>query len=218
MKKRLFGTILAVALIVSQAVTIFAAGSKIGEVSLTGDSVGWYELTMIEDKADMPDVTDDAVADKILDVNEGRATLQSIAELASELRAQLEGKDMLSRFFDLIPINGGRPVEGGKYLVTLSVSTLTSSVSNVKLLHYSTGRSAWEIVEPREVDYDNKEITVVFEDLSPVAIIADTSEAAADNTVGTSPKTGTESGWLLWLGAAVVLATAGTMAYKKARR
>ena len=45
MKKKLFGTILAAALIVSQAVTAFAAGeSKEGGMSLVGDSIGWYEL------------------------------------------------------------------------------------------------------------------------------------------------------------------------------
>ena len=56
MKKKLFGTILAAALIVSQAVTAFAAGeSKEGGMSLVGDSIGWYEL--VEATADsLPDL------------------------------------------------------------------------------------------------------------------------------------------------------------------
>ena len=44
MKKRILGTILAAALIVSQAVTAFAAGSRTSDVALSGDSIGSYEV------------------------------------------------------------------------------------------------------------------------------------------------------------------------------
>ena len=47
MKKKIFGTILAAALVVSQAVTVFAAGSKVGEASLAGDNAGQYTMTAI---------------------------------------------------------------------------------------------------------------------------------------------------------------------------
>ena len=36
MKKRLFGTFLAAALVLTQAVTVFAAGSRTADVALTG--------------------------------------------------------------------------------------------------------------------------------------------------------------------------------------
>ena len=94
MKKRLFGTILAAALIVSQAVAVFAAGeSKTGEMTLVGDSVGWYELK--EASADvLPDLAASApeVMAKIEAVNSGAETLQSVADLAPELADDLEGK------------------------------------------------------------------------------------------------------------------------------
>ena len=196
MKKRLFGTLLAAALIVSQAMSVFAADSKVGEASVAGDSVGKYEIDAISGEDALPDVTD----------------------LAPDLAAELAEKEMLTPFFDLTPINGGVLTADGKYVVTLSVSTLTKAMTDVRLLHYSTAREEWEIVEPTEVDYDNKEITAEFEDLSPVAVIAKVNDAAADNTVGTSPKTGAVSGWMIWMGAAIVLITAGAVTYRRSRR
>lgn len=218
MKKRLFGTLLAAALIVSQAMSVFAADSKIGEVAVAGDSVGYYELRMVGGEEDMPGVTDEAVIEKILAVNAGEESLQSVAELAPDLEDILAGKVLLTKFFDLVPINGGAKTEDGKYTVTLSVSTLTAAVTDVGLLHYSTARQKWEVVAPEDVDYDSKEITIEFEDLSPVAVIGKVNDAAADNTVGTSPKTGAVSGWMIWMGAAIVLITAGAVTYRRSRR
>lgn len=218
MKKKLFGTILAAALIVSQAVTAFAAGeSKGGEMALVGDSAGKYEL--VEATADsLPDLAASApeVMAKIEAVNSGAETLQSVADLAPDLADDLAGKVMLTKFYDLIPINGGVQTEDGKYRVNLSVPALSGNVSEVGLLHYSTSRSVWEIVEPEAVDYTNKEVTVIFEDLSPVAVIGKVS-GGADASVGTSPKTGMTYGWAAWLGAAVVLGVTGTAVYRKAR-
>ena len=212
MKKKLFGTILAAALIVSQAVTAFAAGeSKEGGMSLVGDSAGKYEL--VEATADsLPDLAASApeVMAKIEAVNSGAETLQSVAD-------DLAGKVMLTKFFDLIPINGGVQTEDGKYRVNLSVPALSGNVSEVGLLHYSTSRNVWEIVEPEAVDYTNKEVTVIFEDLSPVAVIGKVS-GGADASVGTSPKTGTTYSWAAWFGAAVVLGVTGTAVYRKTRR
>lgn len=220
MKKRLFGTFLAAALILTQAVTVFAAGSRTADVALTGDSASYYEVTEASEEVFRESgVTDEAVLAKIMAVNAGTETLQSIAELAPELEADLADKDMITPFFDLIPINGGIRTDDGKYLVTLSVPTLTEGMTDVKLLHYSTVRSTWEIVEPTDVDYASQEITAEFEDLSPVAVIANTDNAAAaDTATGTSPQTGMSYGWMVWLGAAVVLAAAGAVTYRKARK
>ena len=148
-----------------------------------------------------------------------KETLQSIAELAPELEADLADKDMITPFFDLIPINGGNPLPDGSHRVSMSIPTLTEGMTDVLVLHYSTQRSVWEIIEPEEVDYANQEITAVFADLSPVAIIANTDNAAAaDTATGTSPQTGMSSSWMVWLGAAAVLAAAGAVTYRKARK
>ena len=188
-------------------------------MALPGDSASYYEVAeATEEVFAASGVTDDAVLSKIMAVNASTETLQSVAELAPELEADLADKDMLTPFFDLVPVNGGIQ-ENGMYVVTLSVPTLTEGMTDVRLLHYSTERSLWEIVEPTDVDYAAQTITAEFEDLSPVAVIANTDNAAAaDTATGTSPQTGMSSSWMLWLGAAVVLAAAGAVTYRKVRK
>lgn len=221
MKKRLFGMILGAALIVTQAATVFAAGSRTADVALTGDSASYYEVTEASEEVfSQNGVADDSVIAMIMAVNAGTKTLQDLAaEQAPELADILADKEMITPFFDLVPINGGIKTDDGKYLVTLSVPTLTEGMTDVLLLHYSTVRSVWEIVEPTDVDYASQTITAEFEDLSPAAVIANTDNAAAaDTATGTSPQTGMSSSWMVWLGAVVVLAAAGAVTYRKARK
>ena len=237
MKKRILGTILAAALIVSQAVTAFAAGSRTSDVALSGDSIGSYEVAeasaeVFADVAEQSQSTYDA----IMEINSGSASLQSLtetirslisgdnAELAmteeqvNALEQELEGKSMVTSFFDLKAVNGGVQDADGSYVVTLSVPALSDTMSDVKLLHYSVERNLWEVITPDDVDYSAKEITAAFQDLSPVAVIADVDASAADTSVGTSPQTGVMSTWMLWAGAALLLAAAAFAAGRKVRR
>ena len=212
MKKKVFGTLLAAALIVTQAISVFAVGSRNGEMAVTGGSTGRYQLSEVSES----NLSDTAVLTKIRDVNSGAATLQSIGDLAPELSAQLADKSLLTDFYELTSINGGVQTADGKYQVELSVPSLSSSVSDVGLLHYSTDRTTWEIVTPTNVDYTNKVVSATFDDLSPVAVIGKVSGTGA--SVGTSPKTGMTFGWAGLLGVAVVLGAAGTVVYKKTRQ
>ena len=225
MKKRLFGTILAAALMVSQAVTAVAAGSVSGQVALPDEYAGAYEITEAtpESFADVEAAAPE-VYEQIMAVNEGTTDLQTIIEeLAPDLAPEVEGKEMVTPFFDLRPINGGIQLEDGRYRVMLSVPILTQFMRDVRLLHYSIARGVWEIITPENVDYTNRRIEAIFDDFSPVAVIANVDESAAAETVtgsasGTSPKTGMTDGWMAWAGAAVVLAAAGVLTYRKARK
>ena len=212
MKKKVFGTLLAAALIVTQAISVFAVGSRNGEMAVTGGSTGRYQLSEVSES----NLSDTAVLTKIRDVNSGAATLQSIGDLAPALSAQLADKSLLTDIYELTPINGGVQTADGKYQVELSVPSLSSSVSDVGLLHYNTDRTTWEIVTPTNVDYTNKVVSATFDDLSPVAVIGKVSGTGA--SVGTSPKTGMTFGWAGLLGVAVVLGAAGTVVYKKTRQ
>ena len=213
MKKRILGTLLAAALVVTQAVSVFAAGSKTTQATPAGESVGKYE--MIEGtEENFKEVAEKApeVAEKIMAINEGTATLESIAE---QLKEELTGKVLVTKFFDVKPIDGGVKAEDGKYIVTFHVPNLTEALQDVKVLHYSTERAVWEVINPENVDYAKKEITAKFEDLSPVAIIGKNTGAGSsttDSSASTSPKTGVGSDWgiyvstsVLLLGAAVVV-------------
>ncbi len=219
MKKRLFGTLLAAALVVTQVVSVFAAGSKTTQATPSGESVGKYEIT--EGTAEnFSEVKEQAVLDEILAVNNGTATLESIAEQAEAIKDELTGKVLVTKFFDLVPINGGVKTEDGKYKVTFTVPNLTEALQDVKVLHYSTQRAVWEVITPDNVNYSTKEITAQFEDLSPVAVIGKNTGAgtSTDSTTGTSPKTGVASDWILYAGASVVLLGAAVVVLGRNRK
>ncbi len=238
MRKRILGTILAAALVVTSAVSVFAAGSRTTQVTLVGESAASYQVS--EGTAENFVTAQEAapkVVEKILQVNEGTLTLPTLVQQLKEIVAnttegqtelnmteeevdalaqEVEGKSMVTQFFDLIPINGGVQTEDGKYIATISVPSLTEAMTNVKILHFSTERLVWEIIEPTDVNYTNKQITAEFQDLSPVAVIADIDEskAAGTDTTGTgvAPKTGVDSTWGVYAaGAVVLLGAAGAM-------
>lgn len=225
MKKRLFGSILAAALIVSQAITAAAAGSVSGQVALTDEYAGAYEIAEAgpESFADVEAAAPE-VYQQIMAVNAGTTDLQTmIGGLAPDLAPEVEGKELVTPFFDLKPIDGGIQTEDGRYQVMLSVPSLTEFMTDVRLLHYSVERGMWEIITPQNVDYTGRRIEAIFDDLSPVAVIANVDESAAAETVagsaaGTSPKTGVAGSWMAWAGAAVVLAAAGVLAYRRSRK
>lgn len=222
MKKRILGTLLAAALVVTQAVSVFAAGSKTTQATPAGESVGKYE--MIEGtEENFKEVAEKApeVVEKIVAINEGTATLESIAEQAEQLKEELTGKVLVTKFFDVKPIDGGVKAEDGKYIVTFHVPNLTEALQDVKVLHYSTERAVWEVINPENVDYAKKEITAKFEDLSPVAIIGKNTGAGSsttDSSASTSPKTGVGSDWGIYVSASVLLLGAAVVVLGRNRR
>ena len=227
MKKKLFGMVLAAALVVAQTVSVFAAGSKTASMTLDPESSGDYVLTeSIEEASAFQALEEDAqeTATLIRQVNDGSATMSnfieavvnmvdSIAgmtqEAVTELQANLTGKAFVTQFYDLIAQDGVERTAEGKYRTTLSVPAMTANTEEIAVLHYSTVRELWEIIDPLNVDYDAKTITVEFEDLSPIAIIAKegtfSTDAVGSQSQGTSPKTGASMSGAVWMGGAVVL-------------
>lgn len=214
MKKKLIGMAMLVTLAAIQVMGVSAEGSKTTGMAVTGDSKESYAF---EDVSAAIGLSAD-VADLLSQINAGTKTLDDLEKAAPEIASDLEGKSLITSFEDLVAQNGAptTDVKG----VKISVPALTSGMSDVAIVHYSTTRSTWEVITPDNVDLENKEVTASFKDLSPVAVIAkvDVSKAA-DNATGTAPKTGVEANnsWMAWGCAAVVLMAAAVLTFKKKR-
>lgn len=217
MKKKLISLVMLIALFAMQVVGVSAASKTTG-MAVTGDSEAYYKAQeMPESMLEQVAAQNPEYADLIRQINAGTKTLADLAKAAPELAGLLDGMTLITSIEDVIPINGGNPQADGHH-VTLSVPTLTKGMSDVKVLHYSLERKTWELITPSNVDFSNKQLDVVFKDLSPVGVVAkvDASQAVT-NTSGTSPKTGVASANTVpFAGAAVVLlGAAAVVAFRK---
>ena len=88
-----FGNSFSCSLLVTQSIGVFAAGSKTTQATPSGDSVGKYEMTE-GTRENFSEVSSPEVLEQILAVNEGTATLESIAGQSEELKAELQGKHL----------------------------------------------------------------------------------------------------------------------------
>lgn len=89
MKKRLLGTMLAAVLVVSQAVTAFAAGSSTTDVTTSGESAQWYDIagTSRENFAYLEETEGGSeVLELIMDVNEGEKNWKTLQKRFLQLR------------------------------------------------------------------------------------------------------------------------------------
>lgn len=235
MKKRILVAAMTMVLTLSSAVGVMAAGSRSKDVVLSGDSAEKYEVSQnIQEteayktlKAEEPET-----AALIDEVNAGTKSMTSFTETLSALAEEmtdetakaaleevvkaLESKDFVTGFIDLIAKEGAEKNAEGKYEITLSVPGMTEKTTDVEVLHYSTVRKVWEVIQPSNVDKEKKTITAEFEDLSPVAVIAKEGTFSSD-AQGTSPKTEGVSTWMMWAAAAVVLLGAGTVVVTRKR-
>ena len=156
MKKKLIGMVMLVTLAAMQVMGVSAAGSKTTGMAVTGDSKESYAF---EDMSAATGLSAD-VADLISQINAGTKTLDDLGKAAPEIASDLEGKSLITSFEDLVAKNGAptTDVKG----VKISVPALTSGMSDVAIVHYSTTRSTWEVITPDSVDLENKEVTASF--------------------------------------------------------
>lgn len=213
MKKKLIGLAMLVTLAAMQVMGVSAAGSKTTGMAVVGDTQGSYAFEDVSKAQGL----DADTADLISQINAGTKTLDDLAKAAPEIASSLEGKSLVTSIQDLVALDGTSTTD---VKLTMSVPALTSGMSDVAIVHYSTARSTWEVITPDSVDLENKEVTATFKDLSPVAVIAKVDATkAADNATGTAPKTGVEANnsWMAWGCAAVVLMAAAVLTFKKKR-
>ena len=76
----------------------------------------------------------------------------------------------LTEFKELYVEKDGERIDARNVEVTWEVPSLNPDLGSIYVLHYSVNREVYEVIVPKEIDYDNHLITAFFEDLSPVAV------------------------------------------------
>ena len=222
MKKKLFGMAMVTALLVSQVVCV-SAKSKTSSLWPVGKSENAYSITSADEK-NMADL-DDQVAESIEEMNAGEENVTMIAQQQPELADALSDQTMLTPIVNVTPVDGGLQTENGKYVLQVSLPGLTSNVSDLRVVSYNTAQKAWEVLTPSAIDWNEKIVSVEAKDLSAASFMTVTAKtvgssaegesAGTSSVVGESPKTGVDSDWMLWLGAAGILCVVSAAAFRK---
>lgn len=151
---------------------------------------------------------------------------ESVKTSSQNVLDQIQANDLaaITNFFDVDKTGDNvEKTADGKYLVTLTIPSLTTNTTDVTVLHYSIQNQEWELITPT-VDLANKQIVVEFDTLSPVMVLAKagtgsglsnmtnattTTTTSSSTSSTTSPKTSVDSDWGMYATVAVVLAAAG---------
>lgn len=101
--------------------------------------------------------------------------------------------------------------------VEIYVPNLTDDISKLVAYYYLEEEDRWVIVDALFVDYENKTVTFEFESGNVLFYILADVAPFEDTAVGTAPKTGVESMWMIWLAAAAVFAGCAVVLSRKKR-
>ena len=189
LRKCLMVCALAAVMTVGSASVASAAGSRTMNVTVQAEGISVAAkieeseaYKQLEESA--PEVVSilDKVNDGTMEMNDETSELTKMAEgltdetakaALEEVITKLESKDFVTGFVDLTADATAEKNENGKYEVTIDVPSMTDEATGYDVLHYSVERSVWELIVPSETDAEAKTITAEFEDLSPVAVVAD---------------------------------------------
>ena len=202
--KKFMALALAAVLSVGCAFGVSADGSRTKDVTVTNEQSEIYEIIQkIEDTEGFKELkeTVPAVADAFKKVSEGKMdlkgftdVLKTLAEEATdetvkaaieEIIEKLDGKDFVTGFvqFRVKDLERAEKNADGKYEVEISVPSITDEMENIQLLCYNKETKEWTVIDPINIDKENKTIKVALDDLCYFAIISDAkTDAAADTT------------------------------------
>nr|WP_051527250.1 LPXTG cell wall anchor domain-containing protein [[Eubacterium] cellulosolvens] len=220
--KKFITCLLTAALTLGATSAVFAASKTTDVTSPTGGIiVAALDTTGLD--ADVVEAIEDVTEKTDLD-----AFLEDIdgQKGAEDVKEALTGKKFLTGFFDVYAEKDAKPNADGTYTVKLNVPALKAGMTGIKVLHYSTVRGIWEVIDVDDVDYTNQLLTATFKDLSPVTIVIakssssnkdTTNKTAQTTTKKTAPKTGASTNYMVWMVAAMAfIGAAFAVSRKKA--
>lgn len=181
--KKLFRCLLVVTMLLSISVSSVMA---LGSISYPGAITNWeaedadkevYELVWNE--LDVEDVTrlPAGVRNPMGQVNAGVVSIKdhlNAVGLSGSLPSNTQSVILVQEIRDLIYRN--KETKEYAYIedvtVTWEVPTLAEGTGEIWIYHYSEHDGKYELFKPLSVDYVNKTVTVNFDDLCPVGVVA----------------------------------------------
>lgn len=216
--KKFMALALATVLSVGCAFGVSADGSRTKDVTVTQEQSEIYEIIQkIEDTDGFKELQEQnkEIADAFEEVGKGEMdmdgfvdVLKTLAEdetLTEEAKAALEeviekldGKDFVTGFtqFKVLDFDKAEKNEDGKYEVEFAVPSITDDMENIQLVCYNSEKNEWTIIDPINVDKENKTLKVALDDLCYFTIVADAkedTEATATDAAETADTTETET-------------------------
>ena len=214
--KKFMALALAAVLSVGCAFGVSADGSRTKDITVTktNELSEIYEIIQkIEDTEGFKELkeTVPAVADAFKKVSEGKMdlkgftdVLKTLAEEATdetvkaaieEVIEKLDGKDFVTGFvqFRVKDLERAEKNADGKYEVEISVPSITDEMENIQLLCYNKETEEWTVIDPINIDKENKTIKVALDDLCYFAIISDAKTDAAEDTTEAADTTTEET-------------------------
>ena len=216
--KKFMALALATVLSVGCAFGVSADGSRTKDVTVTQEQSEIYEIIQkIEDTDGFKELQEQhkEIVDAFEEVGKGEMdmdgfvdVLKTLAEdetLTEEAKAALEeviekldGKDFVTGFtqFKVLDFDKAVKNEDGKYEVEFAVPSITDDMENIQLVCYNSEKNEWTIIDPINVDKENKTLKVALDDLCYFTIVADAkedTEATATDAAETADTTETET-------------------------
>lgn len=210
MKKKVLAGIFVIVLALISVVGVTAANSPTAEVTLDQSHQGYYIIRTDSTKFTDDNGQDIPVKQDILEFNNADKSLEELLAGYQSVLQEIGNRKQITTIFDLHDLGGGQKDQNNMHRVALYIPTLTEKCSDVVALHYSMEDNVWEVIADEE-DIANKKVTVITDDLSPIAIFA---TVAQDTPTGDNNNTGMWA--VLAIGALAVLVVLGAGAvYKK---
>ena len=202
--KKFMALALAAVLSVGCAFGVSADGSRTKDVTVTNEQSKIYDIIQkIEDTEGFKELkeTVPAVADAFKEVGEGKMDMKGFTDVLKTLTEEegiteeakaaieeviekLDGKDFVTGFtqFKVLDFDKAVKNEDGKYEVEFAVPSITDEMENIQLLCYNKETEEWTVIDPINIDKENKTIKVALDDLCYFAIISDVITDAAEDT------------------------------------
>lgn len=217
MKKKLIGCAFAALALAMNVATVSALGSINVNGAVVDGSI-YVNGELVEgSKGLFSETFDDSVKEDTMTVinslNKGTSLEEAFADVEmTGVEINLADYALLTEVQDLKCFDAeGNTLEEN---VTVSWEVPNLTTEDVKVIHYSTVREVWEVIEPDAVNTADKEVTATFEDLSPVAVIYDTTTTGTGE-VGTSTSTNSNLYIGLAAGAVIVAGVCFVIARKR---